>query len=121
MCLKGDYGAIPKHLLSEECPLPISVHLSPSIYYCPECEDLAEYWNLSLSYAPINARSIEDVDPHIWEEARLFLKCPNGCGVYMEGPFEGDEALVIVDEHKPSVCPHCGSSDIHPAIDQYLT
>lgn len=121
MCLEGEYGAIPKHLLSDDCPIPIGVHISPSIYFCPECGNVSEYWNLSLSCASANAQSIDEIDPHIWEEKRLFLECPNGCDAYMEGPFDGDEALAVVDERRPSACPHCGSLDMHSAIDNYLT
>lgn len=121
MCLAGDYGAIPKHLLSDDCPIPISVRLSPSIYFCPECGNVSEYWNLSLSCVPVGALGIDEIDPHIWEEKRVFLECPNGCDACMEGPFDGDEALAMVDEHRTSVCPHCGSFDIHPALDYYLT
>lgn len=121
MCLAGDYGTIPQHLLSEDCPIPISVHLSPSIYCCPECGSVTEYWNLSFSCASVGAQGLDGVDPHVWEGKRLFLRCPHGCDAYMDGPFDGDEALGVVDEHRPSACPNCGSSDVHPVIDHYLT
>ncbi|MCI8467929.1 MAG: hypothetical protein HFJ75_00225 [Eggerthellaceae bacterium] len=121
MCEKGDYGEVPKYLLSEACPLPISVRISPCIYRCPECGMIAEYWRLTMSHHQEHVGSIEEVDPRVWEEKRALFPCPSGCDAYMDGPYEGDEALGVVEEHAPSVCPNCGSGNVHPAINFYFT
>ena len=98
-CESGKYGELAQYLISDDCPVPIFVSESSEIYHCPECHGLFERWTLNLW---------AENDSHWFTARNLSETCPNGCDCRLEGPYDGDEALKIIEEHWPANCPECG-------------
>ena len=97
-CERGAFGEIAKYLVSDECPIEINVGMDACIYYCPHCNELIERWKLGIWAS----------DDFYYEVDEAFPECPKCGSRHVQGPYSGDRALEVINEHEPTICPECG-------------